>query len=216
VSRRVRPIIAIGVLGGTLLVTPFLPQSFYQRMSTIFDAEADAAEFSGSHEARTTVMKEGLMTFAGHPLTGVGAGQFSNYTFPDRKERWREAHNALIQVAADLGIFGLALFSFLLYRAFRTGLWLRKTLGPQPRRSAPSLAVQLLDPSDRELLHDHGVAMTAAIVGWFACAMFASVAYAWTIYYLIALTVAARELIYDRVAAAEAAGTDTPRLSVRA
>jgi putative inorganic carbon (hco3(-)) transporter len=214
-SRRVRPVIAIGLLGGTLVATPFLPESFYHRMSTIFDAEEDAAEFTGSREARTTVMKEGLMTFAEHPLTGVGAGQFSNYIFPGRIERWREAHNALIQVAADLGIFGLALFSFLLYRALRTALWLRKVLGPQPQRRDPPPIIQLLEPSDRELLQDHAVAMSAALIGWFACAMFASVAYAWTIYYLIALTVAARELIFDRAAAAHAADPGRARQPVR-
>jgi putative inorganic carbon (hco3(-)) transporter len=215
VSRRVRPVIAIGLLGGTLVATPFLPASFYHRMSTIFDAEEDAAEFTGSREARTTLMKEGLRTFAEHPLTGVGLGQFRNYVFPERKERWREAHNALIQVAADLGILGLALFAFLLYRALRTALWLRKVLGPQPRRRDPPPGVQLLDPTDRELLHDHAVAMSAALIGWFACAMFASVAYAWTIYYLIALTVAGRELIFDRVAAAHAAQTGRTRQRVR-
>lgn len=214
VSRRVRPAIAIWVLGGTLIATPFLPSSFYHRMSTIFDAEGDAAEFHGSREARTTVMKEGLRTFAEHPLTGVGAGQFSNYDFPGRKERARETHNALIQVAADLGIFGLALFVFLLYRALGTALWLGKVLGPQPRRRDPPASIRLLDPSDRELLQDHAMAMSAALVGWFACAMFASVAYAWTIYYLIALTVAARELIFDR-AAAHAAEIGRTRQPVR-
>jgi hypothetical protein len=41
--------------------------------------------------------------------------------------------------------------------------------------------------------------MTAGLAGWFACAMFASVAYSWTFYYLLALTVAARELTRDRL-----------------
>ena len=51
-------------------------------------------------------MWEGWQTFLAHPLTGVGAGQFKNYNPPDRLEPWRETHNVLLQVAAELGVFG--------------------------------------------------------------------------------------------------------------
>jgi hypothetical protein len=40
--------------------------------------------------------------------------------------------------------------------------------------------------------------LSAGLIGWFVCAMFASVAYNWTFYYLLALVVAARELARDR------------------
>jgi hypothetical protein len=46
--------------------------------------------------------------------------------------------------------------------------------------------------------------MTAGLVGWFTCALFASVAYSWTFYYLLALIVATRELARVRLAAAVA------------
>ena len=44
--------------------------------------------------------------------------------------------------------------------------------------------------------------MTAGLVGWFTCALFASVAFNWTFYYLLALVVAARELARARLASA--------------
>ena len=203
-SFRVRPMLAVGLFAGTLVAAPFAPASFYDRMSTIFNPEADA-EFTGSREARTTVMKEGLYVFAERPLTGVGAGQFANYDYPGRVERWRQTHNSLIQVAADLGIFGLLAFGYLIYRGLRTAIWLRRALGPQPARGAPSEASQVLPPDERAFLHDHAIAMGAALLGWFASAMFASVAYSWTFYYLLALTVASRELILDRITAGAAA-----------
>ena len=198
-SFRVRPMLAAGLVAGVLLAGPFLPQTFYDRMYTIFNPEADA-EFTGSRETRTTVMKEGLAVFAERPLTGVGAGQFVNYNFDGRVERWRQTHNSLIQVAADLGIFGLLAFGYLIYRGISTALWLRRTLGPQPAREEPSEAVRVLPADDREALHDHAVAMGSALVGWLVAAMFASVAYSWTFYYLLALTIASRELILDRIA----------------
>jgi putative inorganic carbon (HCO3(-)) transporter len=199
-SFRVRPSLAVGLVAGVLIATPFVPQSFTERMATIFNPEADAAAFTGSHEARTTVMKEGLTVFWERPLTGVGAGQFANYDYPGRVERWREAHNSLIQVAADLGVFGLIAFAYLIYRAIRTSLWLRRTLGPQPARREPSAAVQVLASEDRDFLHDHAVATGAAMLGWLTSAMFASVAYSWTFYYLLALAVASRELVLDQIA----------------
>jgi hypothetical protein len=45
--------------------------------------------------------------------------------------------------------------------------------------------------------------MTAGLVGWFTCAMFASVAYSWTFYYLLALTVTAHEMVRDRLRAVQ-------------
>jgi hypothetical protein len=125
----------------------------------------------------------------------------------------------LIQVAADLGIFGLLAFAYLIYRGLRTSLWLRRVLGPQPARRPPSEASQVLAREDRELLHDHSVAMGAALLGWFAAAMFASVAYSWTFYFLLALTVVSRELILDRIreryAGTTTSGEPAPRHALR-
>ncbi len=48
------------------------------------------------------------------------------------------------------------------------------------------------------MLDTHSVAMAAAIAGWFVCALFASVAYHWTFYYLLALCTAPRDLLEAR------------------
>ena len=37
--------------------------------------------------------------------------------------------------------------------------------------------------------------MVASLVGWFVCAFFASVAYNWTFYYLLALAATPREML---------------------
>ena len=50
------------------------------------------------------------------------------------------------------------------------------------------------------MLSAHAAAMTAALAGWFVCALFASVAYNWTFYYLLALAAAPREYPRDRLA----------------
>jgi O-antigen ligase len=55
-------------------------------------------------------MREAWAAFLAHPVTGVGAGQFKNYAPDGREEAWRETHNVLLQVAAELGVVGLACF----------------------------------------------------------------------------------------------------------
>jgi len=191
-------------LAAILLAAPFAPASFWVRMATMVDAQQDKFQFTGSREERRMVMQEGINAFVEHPLTGVGAGQFENYNPSGRRIRWREAHNALIQVAADTGVFGLLAFCFLIVRGGLAAASTRRMLR-RPRRSRdPDLIGTVLSDDDRRALHDHTVGTTAALVGWLTCAMFASVAYAWTFYYLLALIVAARELALHRLTAARA------------
>jgi hypothetical protein len=55
-------------------------------------------------------------------------------------------------------------------------------------------------PAEAEFLDAHSAAMAASIAGWFVCALFASVAYNWTFYYLLALAAAPRYILLDRLA----------------
>jgi putative inorganic carbon (HCO3(-)) transporter len=201
----------IVVFGGL----PLLPPSFVSRMATIFDAKKDHDVYTGSRESRRIIMLYALHTFMAHPLTGVGAGQFRNYNPPDRvQERWMETHNALLQAASETGIVGLLAFSFLIFRAGKASAATRRLLlrvrpargSPRGRSRAPTLA---LEENERDALYAHGVAMTAGLVGWFVCALFASVAYSWTFYYLLAMTVAGHELIKSRLVYAPRSGQRT-------
>ncbi len=118
-----------------LVATPFLPDAFWARMASIVDEESDK-QFTGSREARRTVMQEGIEAFLEHPLTGVGVGQFKNYNPPERKERWLETHNVLIQVAAETGFFGLLAFSFLIIAAAAAAITTQRRVRYALRRGA--------------------------------------------------------------------------------
>ena len=203
-GQKVHPRFAPIALAAVLVATPFMPTSFWVRMASIVDEQADKQQFTGSREARRILMEEGIDAFLNHPLTGVGAGQFKNYNPAGRRERWRETHNALIQVAAETGLLGLLSFSFLIVRGAMAAMTTRRMLSPPRRRSGPDLLATVLTDNERRVLHSHSIGTTVALVGWFVCSMFASVAYGWTFYYLLALIVAARELTRDRLAAARA------------
>ncbi len=184
------------VVAGALalgLAAPLAPASYWHRLSSITDESQDD---TGSREARRTLLRESWDAFLANPLTGVGAGQFKNYNPEGREQAWRESHNVLLQVAAELGVFGLCVFGFLVVRAMTAGRRVRRLL-----RRASAGAEPAITPVEAELLGAHSGMMGAAIAGWFVCALFASVAYGWTFYYLLALAIAPREILLDRLGA---------------
>lgn len=192
--------------GGVLLVLamPLAPDAYWERVSSITDSSKDD---TGSREARSILLRESWAAFVAHPLTGVGAGQFENYNPEGRVEAWRESHNVLLQVAADLGIFGILAFTFLLVRAAmarrQTRQLLRRASGdPERRQGTREPGGVLVTPDEAWQFDAHTLAMSASLAGWFACAMFASVAYNWTFYYLLALAAAPREILVDRLSGA--------------
>jgi O-antigen ligase len=198
-GRKVRPGFGTIAVMAVLVAMPFMPASFWTRMTSILDEKQDRQQFTGSRESRIEVMQEGFNTFLEHPFTGVGAGQFHNYNPPGRLQRWRETHNALLQVAAETGIAGLLAFSFLIVRGAMAATSTRRMLTRRRKRGSPDPARTALTEDDRSALYAHAVGVSAGLIGWFVCALFASITYSWTFYYVLALTVAARELTRDRL-----------------
>lgn len=194
------------VMGGALVVIcalPLAPSSYWDRIASIADDRKDDVQ---SSQARKALMGESLQAFLDNPLTGVGAGNFKDWNPRGRTEAYHEAHNVWLQVAAELGFFGFAVFFFLVMRAFYSIFQTRRLLR---RHGADSDATDLLD--------EHSAAMAASLTGWFVCAFFASVAYNWTFYYLLALAAAPREILRDSASAARTlAATADKRLGALA
>jgi len=211
-ARRLRP--GLGVVLVVMLVAsiPVLPSSFWERMAGIINPAEDP---TGSRQARRQVMGEAVQVFLERPLTGIGPGQFKNYNPPGKQERWREAHNVWLQVASETGVGGLLAFVFLVVAAFEAASSTRRMLrrhlglgrvrvrgpgtrGPGGREPADAAFA----PATRNLdtLHLHATALNAALWGWMVCAVFASVAYNWTFYYLLGLCIATRDLARAQLA----------------
>jgi O-antigen ligase len=214
-GRKIRRGIGMAALAGLLVLSPLAPSWFWNRVSSITNPEKDE---SGSRQARKDLMREAFHTFLEHPITGVGAGQFKNYNPPGRLEPWREAHNVMLQIAAELGVFGLLAFLYLLWLSIRSVWWLRRMFGPSMTRARPPDGSEgkvpvtaAFRPDELAWMRMHSVALTASLAGWIVCAQFASVGYYWTFYYLFALIVAGRELSVDRIAAAHAATRPGPK-----
>jgi hypothetical protein len=78
------------------------------------------------------------------------------------------------------------------------------TFGQQSPPPDPEASATALAPAEEASLHAHAAAISAAMAGWFVCALFASVAYHWTFYYLLALALAPREVLIERLKSAGA------------
>jgi O-antigen ligase len=210
VVRRKPAIVFAGVLAIGLSI-PLLPESYFERLASITDEEKDQ---TGSREARSILLRESFAAFVENPLTGVGAGQFKNYDPEGRQEAWRESHNFILQVAAELGIFGLATILFLVGRAIYAPMQTRRLLRAMApgggRRGTRRGDGPPLSPADHEMISTHAAALSAALVGWFVCALFASVAYHWTFYYLLALAAAPRDYLLQRMATRKRPGRAVP------
>ena len=109
-TAKVKPAAVGAVVVAGLMALPAMPSSFWDRMDSIMNAEEDQ---TGSRAARLRLIDQGVQVFMENPITGIGAGQFKNYNAADVVEKWRVTHNVWLQVAAELGIFGLLTFAFL-------------------------------------------------------------------------------------------------------
>lgn len=215
-TRSLRPATILALVMGGLIVLPALPSSYWDRMESIFNEDKDATK---SREERRLLMEEAWQIFLENPIMGIGAGQFQNYGGPAKATRWRVTHNTLLQVAAELGIFALIAFSFLILRGFGAAWWTRRTLSwiywkrqragrlapwrsvGGPGKAAPTSEEDGLDEHERLFLQTTGAASLACLAGWFVCAMFASVAFNWTFYYVLGLAVTTREIVRARARA---------------
>jgi O-antigen ligase len=186
---RLRPVVAALVVAATFATIPMLPTSFTSRMSSIFNAEEDP---TGSREARKTLLREGYQAFLDNPTVGLGAGQFMNYRTGDREAPWRETHNAVLQVAAELGVGGLVIFILVIGSGFaaavRTGSALRRARRRRKVREPAHVRTR------RDPLELYAAALVASLTGWLVAAMFASVAYYWTLYLVLGLATALRDI----------------------
>jgi O-antigen ligase len=172
-------------LGATVLVAVVVAATasdqYWQQMGTIgSDTDYNRTEESG----RMQIWRRGIGYMLQHAMLGVGPDNFraaegTLSPFADRQQfgvgvRWNAAHNAFIQVGAELGVPGLVLFVAMIVSAF---VALR-------RSQAPGRAA---GPADRQT--QLAQVLTASLIGFVVGAFFLSLAYSEMLYTLLAMAV---------------------------
>ena len=164
------PVLLLVALGGG---------GYFERMQTLLHPDTDYNWSGNSETGRMEVWKRGIGYMLDRPLLGVGAQAFGvaeGTLAPEAVEReeygkgfkWSTAHNAFVEIGAEIGVLGLLLFVALLVGAFR--VLARARRGPQ--REAAVLAR----------------ALTGSLVGFVVTACFLSQAYSAYFYTLLGMT----------------------------
>lgn len=158
------------VLAGVMLL-PFAPSSYFDRLSTITNVEADR---TGSAQERWGDMIVAARTIAANPFIGAGIGM-NTLAMREARGGWLPVHNVYLEHALDLGLLGLTLFVLLLSSC------LKATVVAQ--RSYAQLGL-----GDMRLLAE---GLQISLIAYATAAMFHPVSYHSYFYYMAGLAVAA-------------------------
>lgn len=167
-AQRNRAIFGVVGLVVILGLITVAPSAYRSRITTTNDASAIA---------RTDDLKRSIVVAARHPLFGVGMDNYIIYSNLNKT-----THNAYTQVAGEMG-----LAAFLIYLAF--------LITPFRRLRQVERAVSTTKKKPIEFYLTVG--FQASLLGYMVVSFFASVAYLWYAYYLIAYAIA-----LDRILAA--------------
>lgn len=157
-----------------LILTAFMifaPGNYFRRLASIFIPSLDPV---GSADMRRAVLIRSLWTAIRHPLFGVGMGNFHYVSF-----RELVSHNAYTQVAAEMGLAAGVFYTMFLVT---------------PLRRLGQVARETLQSSTKSNFYYLAIGLQGSLIAYMVASFFASVAYLWYPYYLVAYAVCLRRL----------------------
>ncbi len=158
------------LIGGIAMIAA--PGNYGLRMLSIFIPGLDAV---GSSDQRKELLTRSLWVTARNPW-GIGIGNF-----PIVGVHNLQTHNAFTQVSSEIGVLGLIAYLVFMVSPFRKLSAIERTL---------------FDADHLNWFYYLSIGMQASIIGYMVSSFFASVAYNWFIYYLIAYAVAFRRIYH--------------------
>jgi O-antigen ligase len=157
----------LGIVG-VLLISGFLilaPGVYRQRLATTGDE---------SSQSRLGELKRSIFLAARHPVFGVGMDNFVLYSNTEHA-----THNSYTQVASEIGLPAAIVYVLFLIAAFR-----RVRRIPHPK-----------EVSARERWLPHlAIGVQSSLIGFMVTSFFASVAFLWYAYYLVAYAICVSRL----------------------
>ncbi len=182
------------VVGAVAVLIALAGDGYWTKMSTLLNPTQDYNWSGKSESGRMEVWKRGLGYMADRPLLGVGVNAFyaaegalsplAKTQFYGRGFKWSAPHNSFVQIAAELGVFGIASFLGLLWSAFRAA----RRIGTPPGGAGPS------ERSSAVLGH----ALATAMVGFAVTGFFLSQAYSAYGYSLFAILIGLGSVLTPR------------------
>jgi O-antigen ligase len=170
-GRRLKTILWAALICGILFAA--MPGGYGARIATIFNNDQDQ---TGSAQLRRELMERAASIAISRPVVGVGMGNFHIYSI-----REKEAHNAYLEIAAELGVMGLIAYLIVILAPLRSLHRIeRQTRGMRSKREQEMSWLS--------------VSIQAAFIAYMVCSFFASIQYLWYLYYTAAYAVALRQV----------------------
>jgi probable O-glycosylation ligase (exosortase A-associated) len=165
-----RSFLYAGVLAAVLAL-PLLPSSYFDRLSTITNTQADR---TGSAQERMSDMIIAAKTIMANPIIGAGMGM-NMLVMREARGGWLGVHNVYLEHALDLGLIGLGIFVVLLWSCIRAVSRI------QERASPPELFFL-------------AQGLQISLIAYATAAMFHPVSYQYYFYYMAGLALATRTI----------------------
>ncbi|HZH32742.1 MAG TPA: O-antigen ligase family protein [Pyrinomonadaceae bacterium] len=182
---RLAVVVSLVLCCGALLA--LAPENYSSRIASITNSSGPRGEASATQ--RRALLTKSISVALHNPVFGVGMANFPIVSY-----RNLVTHNAYTQVASEMGLIALAVYLLIMLTPLKGLRKLeRETLGQAHERRVYYLAVGL----------------QAALVGYMVSSFFLSVAYGWTIYYLVGYAVCLRRLHESRQGAEAGAPVTT-------
>jgi len=180
-GRRNRTLIFAVFLLAVASVLLFAPGNYIGRLATMF---------SPSHE-ESAYLRSNLLTLSikvalRHPIFGVGMGNFPIWSVGSQV-----THNAYTQVASEMGLFALVCYTLFLVAPIRGLSRIENETAAKDDDKADLTPVR-----ESRFYYCWAICLQASLAGYMVSSFFASVAYQWYIYYLVAYAICVRRM-YD-------------------
>lgn len=180
---------AMTVVAGLVLCCAFvvaMPSGYSDRLFTILHTQNDQTH---SAQERQELFGRAVEVIMYHPVIGVGVGNFGIYSLKDKV-----AHNAYLEIAAELGVTGFIAYMVLIFAPLRTLKRIeRESYG---KRAGPGGWGE----RERET-YFLSIGLQAVLVAYMVCSFFQSSQYFWYLYYIVAYTVSLRRIRSNEAAA---------------
>jgi len=164
-AKRNRAIFAVAALILLTLALTLAPGDYRQRLTTTSDDSA---------LTRTDDLKRSIVVAARHPLFGVGMDNYVIYS-----NTAHATHNSYTQVAAEMG-----LIAFFIYLAFLVA----------PFKGLRKVEQTMRNVARKPRAYYLAIGLQASLVGYMVVSFFASVAFVWYVYYLVAYAICLQRL----------------------
>jgi O-antigen ligase len=171
-GRKNRILVGAGAFLTMCAMLVLAPNNFGLRILSIFIPALDEA---GSSNQRSELLERSILVSIRNPW-GIGIGNF-----PIVGVQNLVSHNAYTQVSSELGVLGLIAYMIFIISPFRKLAAIDRTLYAK---------------DELNWFYYLSIGLQGSFVAYFVGSFFASVAYYWFIYYLVAYAVAFRRIYY--------------------